>query len=83
LGIQRWLQTRFVWRAGHLSQANLLTALIFGSLHALHQSVPLMFLTMLPSLVLGWVWEKSAERLQYPVLLHSWYNLCLVIPSCL
>jgi membrane protease YdiL (CAAX protease family) len=83
LGVQRWLQARLPSRTGYLSRANLLTAVLFGGLHALHQGAPLMALTLLPALVCGWVWEQSAQRLRYPVLVHCWYNLCLVLPSCL
>jgi membrane protease YdiL (CAAX protease family) len=83
LGLQRWIHTRLSMSAGPLSMSNLLTAVVFGSLHALHHGNPLMMLTMFPSLVFGWIWENKAKQLRYPVLVHAWYNLCLVISGCL
>jgi membrane protease YdiL (CAAX protease family) len=83
LGLQRWIDARLSMSAGPLSMSNLLTAVVFGSLHALHHGTPLMVLTMFPSLVCGWVWENNAKQLRYPVLVHAWYNLCLVISGCL
>jgi membrane protease YdiL (CAAX protease family) len=81
-GLHRWLGGKLQARAGSLSLANVLVALLFGSLHAVHQGSPLMFLTAVPALILGWSWELSAGRLVVPVLLHAWYNLCIVVASC-
>jgi membrane protease YdiL (CAAX protease family) len=83
MGVQNLLSIRLKQRIKYLSIANFLTAVSFGCLHAWHQHTPLIALTMLPSLAFGWTWEISAKRLRYPVMVHSWYNLCLVIPSCL
>jgi membrane protease YdiL (CAAX protease family) len=83
LGLQRWLQGRINARIGPLSLANLLSSVVFAGLHVLRHGAPLMALTMMPALVFGWAWENSGGRLRYPVLIHGWYNLCLVVPSCL
>jgi len=81
-GLQRWLAIKFTAKVSDLSLANVNTAIIFAMLHALHQRNALMLLTFVPSLFFGWVWELSAARLIVPILLHAWYNLCLVIASC-
>jgi hypothetical protein len=81
-GLQNWLLEKITLRFGPLSLANALVALIFGSLHALHQGSALMLVTVVPALVFGWLWELSGRRLLIPILFHAWYNLCVALASC-
>ena len=82
LGLHNWLLTRLQTRWGALSLANVLVALLFAALHALHQDSIRMLLTAAPALLLGWLWERSGRRLQVPIVVHAWFNLCLVLASC-
>ena len=82
-GVHSWFASNFRGGIGCLSLANVLVAIIFGTLHALHQGSILMLLTAVPALMFGWVWELSAGRLIVPILTHAWYNLCIVLASCL
>jgi membrane protease YdiL (CAAX protease family) len=82
LGLHNWLAAKLSARVGCLSLANVLVAVVFGSLHALHQGSALLLLTAAPALVFGWMWELSGRRLMVPVLLHAWYNLCIALASC-
>lgn len=81
-GLQNWLNASFPTGVGCVSLANVMVALIFGAMHSLHQGSIWMLLTTVPALLFGWVWELSAGRLIVPVLLHAWYNLCIVLLSC-
>jgi membrane protease YdiL (CAAX protease family) len=81
-GLHNWLLTKFEARIGAVSLANLLVALTFGVLHALNHGTTLMLLSAVPALMLGWLWESSGRRLLVPVLVHAWYNLCVVLASC-
>jgi membrane protease YdiL (CAAX protease family) len=82
LGLHNWLATRLNAHVGCLSLANVLAAVVFGGMHALHQGSALLLLTAAPALVYGWMWELSRRRLMVPVLLHAWYNLCITLASC-
>ncbi|MEI8029738.1 MAG: JDVT-CTERM system glutamic-type intramembrane protease [Comamonadaceae bacterium] len=82
LGLHNWLAAKWNAQVGCLSLANVLVAIVFGSLHALHQGSALLLLTAAPALVFGWMWELSGRRLMVPVLLHAWYNLCIALASC-
>ena len=81
-GLHAWLARRAPARLGCLSLANLVVAGVFGAMHAIHQQSSLMLLSAAPALMMGWVWELSGARLLAPVLLHAWYNLCIVVLSC-
>lgn len=78
-GLQRALRR---WRAldrhaGPISAANALTSVVFAAAH-LWSHPPLAALGVLPvSLLLGWVYERSGERLAPPVLLHLYFNAVL------
>jgi hypothetical protein len=78
-GLQRTLGR---WRAlghhaGPISAANALTSAVFAAAH-LWSHPPLAALGVLPvSLLLGWVYECSGERLVPPVLLHLYFNAVL------
>ena len=83
LGLHNCLLDRFPTRWGALSLANAGVAVVFAALHALHQGSIGMLLTAAPALLLGWLWERSGRRLQVPIAAHAWFNLCLVLASCL
>ncbi len=82
LGLHDWLLSKFQAQIGPVSLANVLVALIFGTVHALNHGSGLMLLSAVPALVFGWLWEASARRLIMPVSAHAWYNLCIVLASC-
>ena len=82
LGLHNWLLERLPTRWGALSLANVLVAVVFAALHALHQGSLGMLLTAAPALMLGWLWERSGRRLQVPIAAHAWFNLCLTLASC-
>ena len=64
-----------------VSGANLLTSVAFAALHLWHHPA-LAALGVLPvSLLLGWIYERSGERLLPPVLLHLYFNAALVLSS--
>ena len=64
-----------------ISGANLLTSVAFAAFHLWHHPA-LAALGVLPvSLLLGWVYERSGERLLPPVLLHLYFNAALVLSS--
>jgi membrane protease YdiL (CAAX protease family) len=81
-GLHNWFAAKFHGRVACLSLANVLVALVFGGLHALHQGSAMMLLTAVPALVFGWMWELSGRQLIVPVLVHAWYNLCITLASC-
>ena len=57
-----------------ISGANALASALFAATH-LWNHPPLAALGVLPvSLLLGWVYERSDERLLPPVVLHLWFN---------
>ena len=75
----RWLRRRD--RRGRTawtpSAANVLTSMLFATAH-LWSHPPLVALGVLPvSLLLGWIYERSGERLAPPVALHAYFNLVL------
>jgi len=64
-----------------VSGANLLTSVAFAALHLWHHPA-LAALGVLPvSLLLGWTYERSGERLLAPVLLHMYFNAVLAASS--
>ncbi|MGQ7847997.1 JDVT-CTERM system glutamic-type intramembrane protease MrtJ [Granulosicoccus sp. 3-233] len=74
-GVQDWLQGRRALRHrwGPLSLANVLTSLLFASVHLLRQPPLWAALTFLPSLIFGWAKERH-ETLLSPIVLHMSYN---------
>jgi membrane protease YdiL (CAAX protease family) len=82
-GLHAWLSRQWSNHAlGCFSLANVLVALVFAALHAMNQASLPILATAVPALLIGWAWEAGAGRLLVPVLLHAWYNLCLVVASC-
>jgi len=75
----RWLQRRDRRRriVPALSAANALTSVVFAAAH-LWNHPPLVAWGVLPvSLLLGWAYERSGERLAPPVALHGYFNVAL------
>ena len=82
-GLLRLLRRRAAGRAQwhSISAANALVSAVFSLAH-LWNHPPLAALGMLPvSLVLGWAYERSGERLAAPILLHLYFNLALFAAS--
>lgn len=82
-GVQRaLLKTRLVRPlAWQITRANLATSLVFALAH-LWNHRPLVALAVVPaSLLLGWAYERSGERLAPPIFLHLYFNLVLVACS--
>jgi len=82
-GLQRLL---LHWRVGQrnwqsISAANALTSSVFALAH-LWAHPPLVALGVLPvSLLLGWAYERSGQRLAPPIFLHVYFNVMLFIAS--
>ena len=74
-GLQDWLQKQraLQHRWGALSLANIVTSLLFASMHLFRQPPLWAALIFLPSLVFGWAKERHATLLS-PILLHVSYN---------
>jgi hypothetical protein len=68
------------WRLGGLSAANLVTSSLFALVHLAHQPPTMAAAIMAPSLLLGMIYERSG-RLAPCMVLHGWYNLCLVLAA--
>lgn len=75
----RWPAGRMSWYA--VSAANALTSVAFALAH-LWNHPPFAALGVLPvSLLLGWAYERSGQRLVPPVALHLYFNLALFAAS--
>lgn len=85
-GVQRALSRRAALAERHvgpLSAANLATSLLFAAAH-LWRHPPLAALGVMPvAWLLGWVYERSGERLAPPTLLHVYFNATLYAVSVL
>lgn len=82
-GLQRllrhWPAGRTSWQS--ISAANVLTSTVFALAH-LWNHPPLAALGVLPvSLLLGWAYERSGQRLAPPIVLHLYFNLALFAAS--
>jgi len=82
-GLQRllrhWPAGRMSWQS--ISAANALTSAVFALAH-LWNHPPLVALGVLPvSLLLGWAYERSGQRLAPPIALHLYFNLALFVAS--
>jgi membrane protease YdiL (CAAX protease family) len=78
-GLQQALLQRPAGRvaAGPVTVANAATSALFALVH-LWQHPALAALAVLPvSLLLGWAYERSAQRLAPPIALHVYFNLVL------
>lgn len=64
-----WYPTRFP-----VSQANLLTSLLFTVLHFINHAPMWAALVLIPSLIFGYFKDRH-QHLAAPILLHVWYNL--------
>ena len=82
-GLHAWLLRRWPQSIGPLSLSNTVVALLFAALHLWRHASLAILLTSLPALLIGWVWERSGQRLWLAVLLHAWFNACLVWLSCI
>ena len=77
--LRRWPAGRASWRS--ISAANVLTSAVFALAHLWHHP-PLAALGVLPvSLLLGWAYERSGQRLAPPIGLHLYFNLVLLLAS--
>lgn len=71
--LQTFLATRFDWRYGPLTLANMLTSFIFASMHLFYNPALWAMLVFFPSLVFGYFRERHGG-LSTPILLHCFYN---------
>jgi membrane protease YdiL (CAAX protease family) len=77
--LRRWPAGRTSWHA--VSAANALTSVAFALAH-LWNHPPLAALGVLPvSLLLGWAYERSGQRLAPPIVLHLYFNAALWVAS--
>lgn len=75
----RWSFGRASWRS--ISAANAMTSAVFALAH-LWNHTPQAALGVLPvSLLLGWAYERSDQRLTPPVVLHLYFNMTLFAAS--
>lgn len=59
--------------SGHLSLANLITSVLFAALHLLQHSLLWSAATFFPSLIFGWLRERTGKT--WPAIaLHVYYN---------
>lgn len=65
------------YRAGPLSVANALTALAFAVSHWPRGGALLAMGVVTPGLIFGYFRERH-DGLWGPILLHGWYNLCVI-----
>jgi membrane protease YdiL (CAAX protease family) len=68
-GLHEWL----LRRGTRFWTSNLLTALVFGGVHALLRVDPLAWATALPALMVGRVYERT-RRVRWCVVLHAAMN---------
>ena len=66
---------------GVLSKNNLISSALFGIAHALIYYEPSMFKVFFPSLVMGWLYERSGSILA-PVIFHWLSDLAYQIVRC-
>jgi membrane protease YdiL (CAAX protease family) len=77
--LRRWPTGRKNWQS--ISAANALTSAVFALAH-LWSHPPLAALGVLPvSLLLGWAYERSGQRLAPPIVLHLYFNVVLLAAS--
>ena len=77
--LRRWPAGRASWQS--ISAANALTSAVFALAH-LWSHPPLAAIGVLPvSLLLGWAYERSGQRLVPPIALHLYFNLALFAAS--
>lgn len=80
LGLHDALAARWPARAGPLTLANAITAVVFCLCHLWAHPAGWALATVVPALVFGWAYERH-RRLAAPVVLHAGYNaayLCLL-----
>ncbi len=68
--LKRMKEKRFI-----ITRKNLFTSIIFGAVHAVAFLNPVRAATFFPSLLFGWMAERSGGRIFYPVLYHLVCNL--------
>ncbi len=66
---------------GFLSKNNFASSLLFGVAHALIYQNPLMFKVFFPSLVMGWLYERTGS-LFAPILFHALANVVYAFAPC-
>lgn len=72
--IQEFVHRRLtVWRLGPLSHANILTSLLFTSLHFINHPPLWASAVLAPSLLFGFFKDRSG-RLGAPIVLHVFFN---------
>ena len=66
---------------GVLSKNNLVSSVLFGAAHALVYYDPTMFKVFFPSLVMGWLYERS-DSLIAPIIFHLCADLLYLFVRC-
>jgi len=77
--LRRWPAGRARWRS--VSAANALTSAVFALAHLWNHPPPVALGVLPVSLLLGWVYERSGQRLAPPIVLHLYFNLALFLAS--
>ena len=79
-GLQTWLYEKPRLRQGvgaGISFANLITSLLFAAFHTITQPWVWAAAVFIPSLVFGWVRDRSGSTAP-AIVLHVWYNIGFV-----
>ena len=77
--LRRWPAGRTSWRS--ISAANALTSVVFALAHLWNHPLPVALGVLPVSLLLGWAYERSGQRLAPPIALHLYFNLALFLAS--
>lgn len=83
VGLHDAFRARVKTSFGPLTTANVLTAIVFGCIHALLRQSPAGFMTALPALLFGFAYERW-HRLSIPICLHAVSNLifwAVIVPT--
>ncbi len=75
--LQGWIAARSARTWGPVSQANLITSVLFATAHIVLNPGLMAALVFFPSLIFGYFRERH-NGLATPILLHAWYNLGFV-----
>lgn len=76
-GLQKWLAQKL----GRPYLANVLSSFMFALMHYALSGNLATLLVFLPSMLLGWVYQKT-NSLMWAIVLHSIFNLMFVTITC-
>lgn len=78
-GLQEAIARRWNARFHMLTAANLLTAIVFASMHLLRHPSMWALATLPPALVFGFLYEHCDRRLAPTICTHTVYNFCFLV----